>query len=472
MWKNAFLAVLLLLICAWGIRLVDTNIPAGGEVGIEQPTQASTQGSSVQTTLTTQTTEHSQYTEITEETTVTSVTESTQVTEQTEHTEQTQASEETETTVATETTEATEETKETETTEATQLPPPETVPPMQILVTQFSSDVSLIPEEAKKFAVRDMSEAVETAIGRYKKPGVRLDLGLPVTLSVQIVHMPEHLSVTSITIEVARNAQFQDPQIFNLGAAEQRVDLRYLKVNQMYYYRVRIAFSDGSVETVQNCFKTAATPRLLSIEGIVNVRDIGGWKTMDGKTIRQGLLYRGGELDGTIVPAYKLTEKGLQDMRNILGIRTDMDLRSKYENPDNIHALGKDIEHIHYDAASYSAVFKEYGRKTIRNVFADLADQSKYPVYLHCTYGADRTGTVCYLLGALLGMSEEDLLREYELSALYHTWVDSQGMRGFIAELKEFEGATIQEKVQTFLLSTGVTKEEIESIQSIFLEES
>lgn len=470
--KNAFLAVILLLICAWGIRLVDTNIPAGGEVGIEQPTQASTQGSSAQTTLATQTTEHSQYTEITEETAVTFGTESSQVTEQTQYTEETRASEETEATVATETTEATEEPKETETTEATQPPPPETVPPMQILVTQFSSEVSLIPEVARAFSVRDMSVPVQTAIFQFKKPGIRLDVGLSVKLAVHVEHITEGLSVTSITMEVADNARFENPWAFQKSGSELSVELPHLKVDATYYYRASITFSDQTVQTVESSFKTAATPRLLSIEGIVNVRDIGGWKTVDGKTVRQGLLYRGSELEGAISPIFKLTEKGLWDMRNVLGIRTDMDLRSKYENPDNIHALGEGIEHIHYDASGYTDAFGDYGRKAVQKIFSDLADQSKYPVYLHCTYGADRTGTVCYLLGALLGMSEEDLLREYELSALYHTWVDSQGMRGFIAELKEFEGATIQEKVQTFLLSTGVTKEEIESIQSIFLEES
>ena len=35
---------------------------------------------------------------------------------------------------------------------------------------------------------------------------------------------------------------------------------------------------------------------------------------------------------------------------------------------------------------------------------------ASYPIYMHCTYGMDRTGTMCYLLGALLGMSEEDIV--------------------------------------------------------------
>ncbi len=49
-----------------------------------------------------------------------------------------------------------------------------------------------------------------------------------------------------------------------------------------------------------------------------------------------------------------------------------------------------------------------------------MADRENYPIYLHCTYGNDRTGTICYLLEALLGVRDEDLLKEYRLSVTYY----------------------------------------------------
>ena len=119
----------------------------------------------------------------------------------------------------------------------------------------------------------------------------------------------------------------------------------------------------------------------------------------------------------------------------------------------------------------YSEVFSDKGKASIRRIFADLADESNYPVLLHCTHGMDRTGTVCYLLGAVLGMSEEDLMKDYQLSAMYHgdLWGENQ-MSEFIGQLKSYEGMTIQKKAENYLLSAGVTPDEINSIREIYLE--
>ena len=42
---------------------------------------------------------------------------------------------------------------------------------------------------------------------------------------------------------------------------------------------------------------------------------------------------------------------------------------------------------------------------------AAIADENRYPVYIHCTGGADRTGTLAFLINALLGVGEDDLIR-------------------------------------------------------------
>ena len=87
---------------------------------------------------------------------------------------------------------------------------------------------------------------------------------------------------------------------------------------------------------------------------------------------------------------------------------------------------------------------------------------------MHCTYGRDRTGTICCLLEALLGVSEEDLWREYQLSALDEKYLDSSFDR-FMVALDNLEGDTLQQKTENYLLSIGVTAEEIASIREIFL---
>lgn len=91
-----------------------------------------------------------------------------------------------------------------------------------------------------------------------------------------------------------------------------------------------------------------------------------------------------------------------------------------------------------------------------------------YPVYLHCTYGLDRTGTVCYLLG----VSEQDVMRDYCLSLLHHRGVTTASITELSFYLNRLEGATMKQTVEGHLLPIGVTAEEIASIRSIFPEQS
>lgn len=341
---------------------------------------------------------------------------------------------------------------------------------IQIEVPLFTGEVSLITGPARAFLNRDLSVPLKDAIQQYRKEGERQDIGLPVTLSYEVIGMPIEYSVASATIEVSETLSFAAPRVYTLKSEERSVDVYYLKTNTQYYYRISLTLSDGSVTSVQGSFKTADTLRILSIEGLVNVRDIGGWKTTDGRRIRQGLLYRGSELDGAVQSSYSITANGLNNMLTVFGIRTDMDLRAPIVNVHGTDALGANVEHIYYNSPQYAEIFREDKSVIVRRIFADLADSEKYPVYLHCTYGKDRTGTICYLLEALLGVDESSLLRDYELSALFHNWFDSERVDEFVAELKALEGETMQEKVEGYLMSIGVTAEEIANIKDIFLE--
>ncbi|MBO5323397.1 MAG: tyrosine-protein phosphatase [Oscillospiraceae bacterium] len=364
----------------------------------------------------------------------------------------------------------TETTAPTQPAEPTEPTIPETTPPMQIQISPDRSEVLLIPKNAQAFSLRDLTKPVEYGIYAYKTVHQRLDIGVAVPLSVEITNIPQGVEVTSITITLADNEDLIGGRMFRLTGNQKYVKVPFLLANKQYHYQVRIDFSNGTTQVLQTSFRTAAAPRLLSIDGIVNVRDIGGWKTTDGNVIRQGLLYRGSELDGAVQPEYKLTAEGKRQMLQALGIRTDMDLRHAGEIGEPAYPLGKNVSYFTYDARPYDSTFSGHGRNAVCRIFADLADQSKYPIYLHCTYGADRTGTICCLLEALLGVSEEDLQREYELSTMYYTWVDSQGFRNLISELKQWEGVTLQEKAEAFLLDCGVTQEQIAQIRNILLE--
>lgn len=296
----------------------------------------------------------------------------------------------------------------------------------------------------------------------------RYDAEAPVVLKFDLSKISNGFYMLYSTVEVSENSDFENARLFEVED-DFSVTINHLKTGTEYYYRLSVYFSGNKKIDYCGTFKTAETPRILSIDGIYNVRDIGGWKTEDGKVIKQGLLYRGTELDGAVEPAYKLSKKGFEDMVSVLGIRTDMDLRASTDSVPGTYILGANVEHIYYGALMYGAIETEEGKTAVKAVFSDLAKQEKYPVYLHCTYGMDRTGTVCYLLEAILGLSEENLIREYELSGLFSGETNRENLNSIKAVLDGYEGKTINEKAESYLLSAGVTAEEIASIRNIFL---
>lgn len=343
---------------------------------------------------------------------------------------------------------------------------------LRIEVPFFDSELSLVRDDVLSFVTRDLSVAASDAIDQYKQEGERLDVSVPVSLAFDVTGLPAEYSVVSSTVELSESSEFESPIVYTLKGDERSIDAANLKTGTEYHYRITLNLANRystTTNTVQGSFKTADTPRILTVDGIVNVRDIGGWKTADGKTIRQGILYRGSEMDGAVESDYSITPDGLNEMVSTFKIRTDMDLRSSTVNSFGTDALGANVEHIYYGVTAYEDALIN-GGASYRNVFSDLADPAKYPVYLHCTHGSDRTGTVCYILEALLGMSEEDLLREYELSVLGHGWLDDGAMDKFVTAFKALEGDTMQEKAEGYLLSIGVTANEIASIKNIFLE--
>lgn len=159
-------------------------------------------------------------------------------------------------------------------------------------------------------------------------------------------------------------------------------------------------------------------------------------------------------------------------MLTLLGIRTDMDLRGESVASSQAYPLGTNVKHTYYGASAYDGIFTDEGKESMRAIFSDLANPDNYPVYLHCTYGLDRTGTVCYLLEGLLGVSEQDMMRDYCLSLLHHRGATTASITELSFYLNRLEGATMKQKVEGYLLSIGVTAEEIASIRSIFLEQS
>lgn len=206
----------------------------------------------------------------------------------------------------------------------------------------------------------------------------------------------------------------------------------------------------------------------VSFEGIDNTRDIGGYVTTENKTIKKGLLIRGTELDGAFLADSVATDLDKNKLVNTLGIKTEMDLRNSADLPTLVDTLGDSVTHIYYNAPQYEAIFTEDGKANMKTIFTDLANPDNYPIYLHCSYGIDRTGTVCYILEAVLGLNETQLQDEYALSNWYRSFNRTK-VNKIKTGLADYAGANVNQRAVNYLLSCGITQEQINSLRSIYL---
>lgn len=334
----------------------------------------------------------------------------------------------------------------------------------------FKEDVVIVGPAVEEYIYSYPETSIEDIYAKYKGDSEYIDIALPVVLSYSIESTPDGCSVKRAKVLLSENSDLSNADIYTLAKDKTSIKIYNLKTNTKYFYRIMLTLSGDSESSVGGSFKTADTPRILTAQGVGNLRDIGGYKTANGKTVKQGMLYRGCELDGAVAPQYAASAEGISTMLTVLGIRTDMDLRQHSEVQGVADALGVGVKHNIYDSPQYLGVFDSDKKENLRLIFSDLAKKENYPVYLHCTHGMDRTGTICFLLGAVLGVSEEDLMIDYNLSGLYHSdmW-GSDEMEKFVNRIKMQQGNSLQEKAQNFLLSVGVTPQEIQSIKEIYL---
>lgn len=144
-----------------------------------------------------------------------------------------------------------------------------------------------------------------------------------------------------------------------------------------------------------------------------NVRDLGGW-ACDGGTVKYGLLIRGG----------RITAEDRDVLVGELGVQHEIDLRGmEGRDPSDGDVvtespLGDDVWFtIAQKAAMYALTPVETWQTYLRRVIDAVTHRE--PVYFHCTAGADRTGTLACVLEGLLGMSQSDIDKDYELTTFY-----------------------------------------------------
>jgi protein-tyrosine phosphatase len=182
--------------------------------------------------------------------------------------------------------------------------------------------------------------------------------------------------------------------------------------------------------------------RHIPLEGNFNLRDLGGYATADGHTVKFGCLFRSDEL-------HALTDADLAVIAD-LGVRVVFDLRNDNERQLRPNRELPDVElHLREtppnDAGTGTHTFEqqielgllpvpddeEFGQvyvalltylaPELRRVAQLALDAVDRPLLFHCAAGKDRTGLATAMLLGILGVSDDTILDDYELTTKYFT---------------------------------------------------
>jgi len=278
------------------------------------------------------------------------------------------------------------------------------------------------------------------------------------------------------TLQLAKTDDFVDAKEFP-GVGNREREVKNLPPNTKFFWRVKATSKDGTSEfSATRSFRTEPTcPRWYDAPGVSNVRDAGGWTTRDGKRVKSGKIYRGSEFDGH----FNLTEEGKRVILDEMGVVVDFDLRGAGEwgnKPDYKSPLGEpNVRRVNFPVSSYAGIFNDDQKKIYREMFQFLADEKNYPLYVHCWGGADRTGTLIMAINAILGVPDDDLFVDYELtsfSVFGERSIRSDYFQETLKELNAYgaENDSLSVKFENYLKSAGVTDDELEAIRRILLE--
>ena len=250
-------------------------------------------------------------------------------------------------------------------------------------------------------------------IKSYALVGVEQSLPEAITLSWSF-ETTEKGKVKHYLVEIGEKEDFSDAKEYKTNYKRQQV--YNLKLATKYYWRVSAVYAENTYVSEVKSFTTSdAAPRVLKIDGVPNSRDLGGWKTTDGGTVKQGMIYRTEKLTADYGQSAVITQNGIDVMVKDLGIKTEIDLRRDTDGEN-----GGITKSILGDGVAYYAFATDGGDESmnaaIRNYFKLTANEANYPMVIHCSAGTDRTGWLSYLTNALLGVSEEDLYRDYLFS--------------------------------------------------------
>lgn len=182
----------------------------------------------------------------------------------------------------------------------------------------------------------------------------------------------------------------------------------------------------------------------IEFKKLKNARDIGGINTLDGKTVRKGIIYRSGHMS-------RITKSDALKLKNDLDIRMIIDLRSSsekekrpnvpvdgiryleipYFNEDTLAVtggMGSDVRSALKNAENQQELYEyvpdlnnvyklfaadEFSVSQIGECLKTIMANRDGAVLFHCSAGKDRTGITAALIYHILGVGPDDIMADY-----------------------------------------------------------
>lgn len=186
------------------------------------------------------------------------------------------------------------------------------------------------------------------------------------------------------------------------------------------------------------------TDRYLNLDGTINLRELGGYRTHDQRETKRGVLLRSGNLD-QVPPA---SQQALIDY----GVNTIIDLRDQWEQVTYPNVFANS-EHVTYynlplmgdgddglrqqmenapDLSSIYILALEHRKPQVRRIIEQIANKPRGCAIIHCVSGKDRTGQIAALVLGAVGVEEETIIEDYALTDKYinrqrQQWTEQAG---------------------------------------------
>ena len=263
---------------------------------------------------------------------------------------------------------------------------------------------------------------------------------------------------------------------YSVASGKKSCDVTNLVPNRKYEWVVTT--TDGTEVAKDSFWTKGHLHQIFFTKQVRNGRDLGGWRTKDGHTVKYRMIYRSGKPSESYADA-----AGVKEMR-AEGIKAQLDLREISDSHDKSSPMGSDVDFFVGDFVNgYKAMMEEGSKVKASFEFVLKSLKAGKPVLFHCSIGSDRTGTFSILLLGLLGVPEPDCCKEYEITYFApEKWSVTNGkvdrlrtnknryLQAINYLLKFGSYKDFRACVEKYFISIGVSQKDIEDFRALMLE--